>query len=254
MSAAPPPYNPEAWGALVDPLSGDLAGAAFRRALELVEREVLSSAKMGSRWLDVGCGVGNLAARLAAGGLECIGVDLQLSMLLAARSRCARIPRVRLIVGDAVLLPFAGGSREGVSAVSVLGGLAQPEFFFRDAARVLTPGGAFWISATNALSWSVRASGLLELLPRAPALESGVGGPRRFRPWRASDLAQALARSGFLVERFITFAHLPPRQFRTAASIVRATSRERVYTHPPLALSARNFLVLARRHVSRSQD
>jgi SAM-dependent methyltransferase len=251
VNTPPPPYDPDAWDALTDPRSGNPAGAPFRRAVELVEREVLSNATAGSRWLDVGCGAGNLTARLAARGVECIGVDLQFSMLVAARVRCTGLPNARLVAGDAARLPVETGSCDGVLAVSVLGGLAEPEIFFREAARVLAPGATLWISASNAWSWSVRVSGLLALLRRVRAAENPIGGPTRFRTWQADKLADALGRSGFEVARFITFAHLPLRRFWTVSSVSRAASKERASTRPPRAVSARNFLVLARRRAPR---
>jgi SAM-dependent methyltransferase len=54
--------------------------------------------------LDVGCGTGTLACRLAAGGLAVVGVDPALASLDVARGK-PHAERVRWIHGDATTLP-----------------------------------------------------------------------------------------------------------------------------------------------------
>lgn len=54
--------------------------------------------------LDVGCGTGSLACRLAAGGIDVVGVDPAEASLQVARGK-AGAERVRWVCGDAVRLP-----------------------------------------------------------------------------------------------------------------------------------------------------
>jgi len=51
----------------------------------------------GSRVLDAGCGTGRVAGRLAEQGYDCVGVDLDASMLAVARER---FPEVVWLLGD----------------------------------------------------------------------------------------------------------------------------------------------------------
>jgi predicted TPR repeat methyltransferase len=51
----------------------------------------------GARVLDAGCGTGRVAIRLVELGYECVGVDLDDSMLAVARSRA---PQVRWVAAD----------------------------------------------------------------------------------------------------------------------------------------------------------
>jgi SAM-dependent methyltransferase len=51
----------------------------------------------GARVLDIGCGVGDVAARLAARGVDVLGIDSNVAMLAAAR---ARYPHVRFEEAD----------------------------------------------------------------------------------------------------------------------------------------------------------
>src|SRR6266851_1091192 len=63
----------------------------------------------GARALDVGCGTGEIVARLAARFPQAsfVGVDLEESHLERARVRCAAFgPRVRFQRGDALALSF----------------------------------------------------------------------------------------------------------------------------------------------------
>ncbi|MBU7600390.1 class I SAM-dependent methyltransferase [Streptomyces sp. P38-E01] len=49
----------------------------------------------GSRVLDAGCGTGRVMIRLAELGYDCVGVDLDASMLAVARRRAPELPWVR---------------------------------------------------------------------------------------------------------------------------------------------------------------
>jgi len=54
----------------------------------------------GSRVLDAGCGTGRVALRLAEMGYECVGVDLDASMLDEARRRGPDLPWVHADLAD----------------------------------------------------------------------------------------------------------------------------------------------------------
>src|SRR5215212_5535904 len=67
----------------------------------------------GGAVLDVGCGTGEIIARLAAKYPQAsfIGIDLEEPHLARAAARCAGLgERVRFQHGDAMALPFADGT------------------------------------------------------------------------------------------------------------------------------------------------
>ena len=99
----------------------------------------------GMRVLDLGCGKGRFAARLAELGAEVIGLDRSARML-AGGSGPGRV------LGSACRLPFADGTFDGVIAVEVFqhlppAGLAEA---LDETARVLVPGGTLAVVDRNA--------------------------------------------------------------------------------------------------------
>jgi SAM-dependent methyltransferase len=93
------------------------------------------------RGLDVGCGTGVLAARLARAGFEMAGVDPSNGMLDVLR---ATSPEVEARTASGTDLPFEDGSFDLVLTVAVLHHIAHPEDVRRTLAemvRVARPGG-----------------------------------------------------------------------------------------------------------------
>lgn len=75
----------------------------------------------GRKVLDVGCGDGVLATKVAVLGAEVTGLDATLAMLAAAHERAekARVS-LTLVEGDAGQLPFENGSFDMVVSVATL--------------------------------------------------------------------------------------------------------------------------------------
>ncbi len=91
--------------------------------------------------LDVGCGTGALAQRLAAVGYEMTGVDPSDGMLEVLRRRC---PAVNAVQASGTELPFAAESFELVLTVATMHHIATPGAVRRTLAemvRVSRPGG-----------------------------------------------------------------------------------------------------------------
>ena len=96
----------------------------------------------GLRILDVGCGDGVLATRLAQGGGQVTGLDASADMIAAARSRAkAAGVEVDLVEGDAGDLPFPAGHFDSVVSVATLCFVDDPRRAIREIVRVLQPGG-----------------------------------------------------------------------------------------------------------------
>jgi len=105
----------------------------------------LLDARPSHRVLEVGCGAGQLLARVPAG--RAFGVDLSESLLArtAARLRGGAV----LAQGDASALPFASGAFERVYCSEVLEHLVDPAAAVAEIRRVLAPGGVAVLSVPN---------------------------------------------------------------------------------------------------------
>ena len=95
--------------------------------------------------LEVGCGWGELAARMAA-ALECrvVAIDQSPRMVELARQRA-----VDARVGDVQALDFPNGAFDAVVAAWMLYHVPDLDRALRECARVLRPGGAL-VAVTNA--------------------------------------------------------------------------------------------------------
>jgi malonyl-CoA O-methyltransferase len=99
--------------------------------------------------LDLGCGTGRHALWLAAAGATVTAVDFSEGMLAEAR-RKPGADAVRFVAHDlARPLPFSDGSFDLVVSGLVLEHLADLGLFFREARRVLRPGGRAVVSAMH---------------------------------------------------------------------------------------------------------
>lgn len=89
----------------------------------------------GSRILDLACGTGDFCREAAKAGLEPIGIDLSMGMLVAARTDAP------LVHGDILALPLADESADGATCGFALRNLVELPGFFDELARVIRPGG-----------------------------------------------------------------------------------------------------------------
>lgn len=89
----------------------------------------------GSRVLDLACGTGDLCRELARAGHRPLGFDFSPAMLARAR---VRAPLVR---ADVLRLPVGPGVADGIVCGFALRNVVDLPGLFREAARVLRPGG-----------------------------------------------------------------------------------------------------------------
>ena len=142
------------------------------------------------RILDVGCGTGDLTARLRAElTTELVaGCDFSAGMLEQA---AARTRAVRWLQGDATRLPFTDATFEAVLSTEAFHWFPDPDAALREFRRVLGPGGRLLVALVN-----VRVPTTSRL---AHAGSKALGQPAHW-PTRA-EMAERVRDAGFTVER-----------------------------------------------------
>jgi SAM-dependent methyltransferase len=140
----------------------------------------------GERVLEVGCGPGHLAIRMARQlGLDVTGLDLDPDMIDVARENVARAAgddgrKLTFVVGDVASQPFLDGSFDLVVSTLSMHHWADSSAGLSEIGRVLRPGG-------RVLLWDLRP-GIVPLHRHVPdPLEHTHGGPLRVvsaAPWR----------------------------------------------------------------------
>src|SRR5947209_20426988 len=93
--------------------------------------DTLKPEKSGSRVLDVGCGVGQVVARLTEAGFEAYGVDVSEPNIARARKFSERCQ-----LYDGKKLPFPERFFASVGALNVLEHVEEPEAFVKELVRV----------------------------------------------------------------------------------------------------------------------
>lgn len=131
--------------------------------------DTLRPDRPGGRVLDVGCGVGQVVARLLQQGFEAHGVEVSEPNVQRARQVSEHC---RLY--DGRHLPYAEGYFDSVGALNVLEHVEEPEGFIAEMVRVVAPGGKVVLSSPNFF----RALGFRDYHPKM----RGLG--NKWRNWR----------------------------------------------------------------------
>jgi SAM-dependent methyltransferase len=161
--------------------------ARHRRLHPAVLRALAGAVQKTTRLLEVGCGTGNYVIALAAtAGCPAVAIDPSEAML--ARARRAS-DRVRFQAGKAEALEFAPESFDLVFSVDVIHHVGDRPRYFREAHRVLVPGGKL-VTVTDS-EWIVRhRQPLADYFPETVAVDLG-------RYPADADLDEALLQAGF---------------------------------------------------------
>lgn len=132
----------------------------FRDHTAAIERVFwpIGSPRVGDHLLELGCGPGHYARRLAGRyrQLRVSGLDRSPAQLRHARARAAaqRLPNCQFVAGDARALDYADASIESVIVSRLFTILPEREDVIAEVYRVLAPGGRCFIAEPQSRFWT----------------------------------------------------------------------------------------------------
>ncbi|MBK5232560.1 MAG: class I SAM-dependent methyltransferase [Thermoleophilia bacterium] len=186
--------------------------------------------------LDVGCGTGVVASRLADQGYTVTGVDPSGGMLEHLR---ATDPRIEAVQGSATALPFEDGKFDLTMCVAVMHHIATPEAVHEsliEMVRVAKPGGLVLVWDHNPRNpyWK-------NLMARVPQDD----GSERLIP--EAEIVTGLVDGGAVVVSMTQLGFVP--DFAPPSLLGLSARLERVVEHAPglNRLCAHNVIVARRR-------
>lgn len=164
------PLDAFAFDHLLFKLAGPLHDAAFHALAPKI--------RPSTCLLDVGCGGGQFALRLAEQfpDIDLHGIDLSPGQVARAQRRAHTIPRLSFHESSALALPFRTEQFDFVYSVGSIKHWPDPELGLRECARVAKPGATVFVFEGD------RGARHEDLLGYAAA----VGSPPRLRPLLAA--------------------------------------------------------------------
>lgn len=191
-----------------DAMNRTMTAGLDRRWRRLTAEAVV---RPGDSVLDACCGTGDLAIACARAGGRVTGLDFSERMLERARRKA---PELEWVSGDALSLPFADASFDGVTVGFGVRNVDGLERALRELRRVLRAGGRLGILEITPPRgflrhfyrlWFDGVVPLLgRLLPGGSAYTYLPASVRRFPP--PQELAELIAAAGFRDVRYRTFA------------------------------------------------
>ena len=132
--------------------------------------------RAAGRILEVGSGLGILAARVAESAPEAMVVGLERSAQQLARANAS--PRTRFVRGDAHVLPFAAGSFDLAYCRYVLEHVGNPRAVLSEMRRVLRAGGKIFVleNDISAMRYDPPPSAFDEVWSAFAQLQRRIGG------------------------------------------------------------------------------
>ncbi|MFI5349457.1 MAG: class I SAM-dependent methyltransferase [Elusimicrobiota bacterium] len=167
--------------------------------------------KRGSRVLDIPCGTGRHAVRLARRGASVLGVDITPAYLREARRIAGRLSTARFMRADMRRIPLKDEFDAAINLWTSFGYFEKPSDdvkTLRAIARALKPGGLFLIDTADittirrrfqARSWDRRADGAYVL---EDAVYVGGWDPKVINTWTVLRAGKPTRRSRFVVRAY----------------------------------------------------
>lgn len=148
--------NSQAWFATSYETDGHvypIAATRTKRVVEIIKTLFPSGA---ADVVDLGCGGGHLALRLAQASHQVVAVDQSVAMLSEASSAIKAMPeeiqsKVRLVEANVTKTGLEGGCSDAVTSMGVIGYLTDDDGIFQEASRLLRSKGVFIVSCRNRL-------------------------------------------------------------------------------------------------------
>jgi len=136
----------------------EIAPPRVKQFLEAEINHVLSKIRPGDEILDLGCGYGRVAIRLAEKAKQVTGIDISKENIRLARELFKKNSRLRFYEMDAITLTFPDDIfditlcvQNGISAFKV-----NPEQLVKEALRVTKAGGTLLFSSYSEKFWEER--------------------------------------------------------------------------------------------------
>jgi SAM-dependent methyltransferase len=159
------------WGYWPQPAQAECSPEQFAEATEALSRLVYGAAGVadGMAVLDAGCGFGGTADSVNGEfcPVQVFGLNIDHRQLLRASGQFQPRPGNGLtwVQGDSCVLPFPDACFDAVLAVECIFHFPSREAFFREALRVLKPGGRLGLSDFLPQAWFKPVMGLVSLRP-----------------------------------------------------------------------------------------
>jgi len=160
--------TPETPAAVAERFISHVLGAETRSREWLETFPSDAAPRAVGRWLDIGCGTGDLAAA-AWPRAAVVGIDVAFRWLVVARRRLAErgVP-VQLVCCNAEALPFADASFDRALSLGTIEHAGSSGALLREAHRVLRQGGRLHLRTVNRFSLLRRGQHYLHRAPLGP--------------------------------------------------------------------------------------
>jgi SAM-dependent methyltransferase len=164
----------------------------------------LARYRTSGRWLDIGCGSGTLLRAAEAEGWEAVGTEIAPAVVDAMRAQ-----GLDARLGLTHELDLTSGGFDVVSAIEVLEHVPDPDDLVAEAARLLRPGGALYVTTPHGrgVSWRLLRTGWSVVAP-----------PEHLQLFSSAGIRSTLSRGGL---RTVSVATTGVNPYELASNIRR---------------------------------